>query len=117
MNRSVVPAASCRPADDRRDRRFVVGVFVVNGLVGLAMLVVRFWVSGRRGYGFLPWNLFLAWLPVAFAAATVGVRTDRWGGRLRAVLLGGLWLLFFPNAPYLLTEFKHLAPGGVSDRP
>jgi uncharacterized membrane protein len=117
MNRPVLPAAPFRPADARRDRQFVLWVFVGNSLVGLAMLAVRLWVSGRRGYGFMPWNLLLAWLPVAFAAAAVGARTDRAGGRWAAAGWGVLWLLFFPNAPYLLTEFKHLAPGGVSERP
>lgn len=113
MNRIISPLF---PADARRDRLFVIGVFAVNSLVGLAMLAARFWVSGRRGYAFLPWNLFLAWLPLAFAAAAVAVQTGRRGGRAAIVALGGLWLLFFPNAPYLLTEFKHLAPGGVSDQ-
>src|SRR3954468_5477680 len=120
MDRSVLPVTSTtlfRPADGRRDGRFIVSVFADNSLVGLGMLAVRFWVSGRRGYGFMPWNLFLAWLPVAFAAAAVGARTDRAGGGWAAAAWGVLWLLFFPNAPYLLTEFKHLAPGGVSERP
>src|SRR5436305_7806238 len=120
MNRSAPTAQSLRenhPADARRDRLFLLAVLALSSLAGLLMLAARFWVSGRRGYAFLPWNLFLAWLPLAFAAAAVGARTDRKSGRLAAAAFGVLWLLFFPNAPYLLTEFKHLAPGGVSGQP
>lgn len=53
---------------------------------------------------FLLWNLFLAWVPVGFAwlATRPGnSRSARWGW-------GMLWLLFFPNAPYIFTDMVHL---------
>ena len=57
-------------------------------------------------YRFLDWNLFLAWLPVVFAlTATACVRG---GLGALAIVPGVLWLLFFPNAPYMLTDFIHL---------
>jgi uncharacterized membrane protein len=56
----------------------------------------------------LLWNLFLAVVPlfmsVAFQAASA---------RRRSLLAGVcflLWLLFLPNAPYILTDLIHLAP-------
>lgn len=56
---------------------------------------------------FLFWNLLLAWLPLFFALLLSGEARLR---RLRAlgmvVLL--LWLLFFPNAPYIVTDLMHL---------
>jgi uncharacterized membrane protein len=86
-------------------------------LVGLTVLVVvmvavRVAYSGSPAFLNLPWNLVLAWVPfvlalVVYEQAARGVR----GVRLLA--LGGLWLLFFPNAPYLLTDFKYL--GWYSD--
>ena len=57
-------------------------------------------------YRFLDWNLFLAWVPVAFAASAYWCA--RRGLGLMATALGVLWLLFFPNAPYMLTDFIHL---------
>jgi len=70
------------------------------------LLVVRIWFSREPTYVFLTWNLFLAWLPhVLSGLAAYAHRRNRWGMLL---LLGGLWLLFFPNAPYILTDFLHL---------
>lgn len=61
-----------------------------------------------REYRFLTWNLFLAWVPYFFAvAADVSNRILPRSWPL-PVLLGGAWLAFLPNAPYILTDFVHL---------
>ena len=52
------------------------------------------------------WNLFLAWIP--FVCALGAYLLARRRGGLAVVLLGSVWLLFFPNAPYMLTDFIHL---------
>jgi uncharacterized membrane protein len=62
-------------------------------------------------YQFLVWNLTLAWVPLVLALLVYD--GDRRGARLRSLLpLGALWLLFLPNAPYILTDFIHLSDGG-----
>jgi uncharacterized membrane protein len=63
-------------------------------------------VRGDSAYGFLAWNLFLAWIPLLLAAAIAAAW--RMGRRLTVIPLVGLWLLFFPNAPYVVTDFVHL---------
>ena len=72
----------------------------------------RFWQAAcwRRGsptvtHVYLLWNLFLAWLPLVFATLV-------WRSRrlLTRAVSGVLWLLFLPNAPYLITDLIHLAP-------
>ncbi len=71
------------------------------------LLVVRKDVFGAAEYGGLVWNLFLAWIPFALAVALLA--SYRRGLRgLRLFALGALWLLFLPNAPYMLTDFVHL---------
>src|SRR5262245_35577229 len=62
--------------------------------------------TGDPFYGFLVWNLVLAWVP--FALALAAYAAARAGARIVTTVLGVLWLLFFPNAPYLLTDFIHL---------
>jgi uncharacterized membrane protein len=76
---------------------------------------VRTAKTGDSFYGFLVWNLFLAWVPLGFAAAAYAAaqRGTRSVG-VGTLLIG--WILFFPNAPYVLTDFIHLGSDG-SDAP
>lgn len=78
-------------------------------------LLLGRWLLGAGGYRFLVWNLFLAWLPYAAAlwAGSIAAQAPRDHGLLasmRLLLPGALWLLFLPNAPYIMTDFVHL-PG------
>ena len=53
------------------------------------------------------WNLFLAWVPLGFALVIeYGWRRHWTRPRLLMPLLA--WLVFFPNAPYLVTDLIHL---------
>lgn len=58
------------------------------------------------------WNLFLAALPIALALPLARRVTEASGGpgllRPTTLLLAGAWLLLLPNAPYLLTDIRHL---------
>ena len=64
--------------------------------------------SGRWYYDNLPWNLFLAWVPY-FCSLWAAAWYRRYRGRWWMLLLpGALWLVFFPNAPYIVTDFYHL---------
>ena len=58
-------------------------------------------------YDFLLWNLFLAWMPLLLAwfARKIIARS-----RMLALLAAAAWLVFLPNAPYLITDIAHLHP-------
>ena len=98
------PAATSLPFSHTR----LTLVFVLGASLGLSLLLVvgRVLMTGHGTFLFLVWNLFLAVIP--FALSTM-LGTAR--GPLRARLLvpvGAAWLLFFPNAPYILTDLFHL---------
>jgi uncharacterized membrane protein len=90
----------------RRRLAAVLGLFTAS-LFCVALVVVRNVHTGQVNFRYLVWNLFLAWIPFVLAVFVY----DRWRRRRGGVLLivlGGLWLLFFPNAPYIATDFVHL---------
>jgi len=86
----------------------------------LAMIVLRVVVTGSIRYSFLLWNLFLAWIPylLALVILRIGAEPGPWIGiRPLAVLLGLAWLFFYPNAPYILTDFIHVIRGPLRFEP
>jgi uncharacterized membrane protein len=88
-------------------------LFVLLGLGGASALALGLELVRERHYGatdfrFLVWNLILAWVPLVLALVVYD------GYRRRGALLAMtpalvLWLLFLPNAPYIVTDFVHLS--------
>ena len=60
-------------------------------------------------YLFLIWNLLLAWVPY-FAAQRFSKMQSQGSGWVSMTLCFCIWLLFLPNAPYIITDFLHLGP-------
>ena len=76
--------------------------------LSLALELLREWHYGATDFRFLVWNLILAWVPLVLALVIYdGYRRGRTLLRLAPALV--LWLLFLPNAPYIVTDFVHLS--------
>lgn len=83
-------------------------------LAGATIFSVAIWrvrseYSGSGRYGFLIWNLFLAWIPFIISYFTYTLPLHRRWIYVVIPIAAFVWLIFFPNAPYLLTDFQHLA--------
>jgi uncharacterized membrane protein len=77
----------------------------------MALILLRTWVTGSGYYLFMPWNLFLACVPLC--ASSLLRRVQLWNAPdLLQFGLLAIWLLFLPNAPYILTDLVHLDPDG-----
>src|SRR5262245_13994601 len=77
-------------------------------LASLGLLGLKIIVSGKWRHLYLAWNLFLAWIPLVCAWKawrTLGTFRPK-NFESAAVLV--LWFLFFPNAPYMVTDLIHL---------
>jgi uncharacterized membrane protein len=87
----------------------IVALLAASGLC-VATVEIRTHETGDSYYRFLVWNLILAWVPLVFAVTAYWRARHRRVDALTWVPLVP-WLLFFPNAPYLLTDFIHLGEG------
>ena len=75
---------------------------------GATLIGLRAATTGQWKYLALIWNLFLAWMLLLLA---LGVCRQYWTGARggwKLYSLAALWLLFFPNAPYIFTDLIHL---------
>ncbi len=93
---------------------WLAGLTLVLGLLSLGavgLLTVRMDRVGEPAFAFLTWNLFLAWIPFVLALGAAAVHA-RGGPRPLLWMFAAGWLLFLPNAPYILTDFIHLGRVG-----
>lgn len=77
---------------------FTIGFFIISRMI--------FMDSIR--YLSMVWNLFLAWVP--YVLSFYFINTHR---KISGYLLFSAWLLFLPNAFYLITDLIHLNGKGV----
>jgi uncharacterized membrane protein len=75
-------------------------------LIFIALLITfRILYSGTLHFIFMFWNIFLAWIPYILSAYFSQYRQkEKW----KQLFLFGTWLLFFPNALYIVTDLVHL---------
>ncbi len=76
-------------------------------LLCFAISVFRFLYTDTKVFLFLNWNLFLAFLPWLFSSLII-IKPKFQRNRIVILILLCSWLLFFPNAPYILTDLFHL---------
>lgn len=93
---------------NRRQLAFI-GSLVFASLVCLGLFALRVAHSHSFTYRYLIWNLFLAWLPILSALAAYNLqRRHSWVNWVLVPAFALFWLVFFPNAPYLITDIIHL---------
>ncbi|MEI2624293.1 MAG: DUF1361 domain-containing protein [Giesbergeria sp.] len=87
----------------------ILALLSLASVICILLVAARIAYSDSKRYTGLVWNLFLAWIPfvLSFLAYIFS-----WNKRLlyfTIPLTAFLWLIFFPNAPYILTDLQHLA--------
>ncbi|WP_291723073.1 DUF1361 domain-containing protein [Bernardetia sp.] len=79
---------------------------LISTILSVGILFVRNLVENNSNYNFLLWNLFLGFIPFG-----VVLLIDIFYQKLNTILivLGVcLWLLFYPNAPYMISDLIHV---------
>lgn len=69
----------------------------------LVLVAVRLVYANNLSYIFYAWNLFLAIIPLVFSSRLQKQKSINF----KTVLLLAGWLLFLPNAPYIITDIFH----------
>ena len=83
--------------------------FSASIILSFVLLAARIWRTGELTYLFLVWNLFLAVIPLGLSTLLTVYRL-RHKSHLISYSLTITWLLFLPNAFYIITDLFHLYP-------
>lgn len=84
-------------------------VLALSVLFSVLLIAFRYHFSGSKLYLSFCWNLILAIIPYLLSSLVV-LYPPKSKSNIAVYLLGIVWLLFFPNATYILTDLFHLRP-------
>lgn len=87
--------------------RFIIALGFAT-LVSLGLFAADAIYNRSLLYHYLPWNLFLAWLPLGLAAWLVRCLRHKLWSSWEALLVSVVWLAFLPNSFYMISDFIHL---------
>ncbi|MBI3137072.1 MAG: DUF1361 domain-containing protein [Sphingobacteriales bacterium] len=80
---------------------------LASALFSCGLLAARMIVTQTIEYIFLPWNLFLAFVPYGITR-WMSAHAEVVENKTRRVVLLAVWLLFIPNSFYIITDLFHL---------
>lgn len=83
----------------------IISLLTISMVLSIVLLMIRMKIHQSFYLLFLVWNLFLAIIPFAI---TTGLTSTKKVNKLVLFFFFGIWLLFLPNAPYLVTDLMHL---------
>jgi uncharacterized membrane protein len=85
----------------------LIKTLAVSSALSIMLVFARIQWSGSIMYVFLIWNLFLAWIPF-LTAHFLRESCEQKSSAYIKLFLFLLWLIFFPNSPYMITDLFHL---------
>ncbi|WP_248723611.1 DUF1361 domain-containing protein [Seonamhaeicola sp. ML3] len=80
-------------------------LLTVSIVFSMVLLMIRMKLTHSFFYLFLVWNLFLAVIPFAITSYLASLPKLN---KFELISWFGVWLLFLPNAPYIITDLLHL---------
>jgi uncharacterized membrane protein len=92
-----------------KNRLHVLTLFFLTTAMCVTLVALRVHYTSKVTFVFLVWNIFLAIIPYGISTLVV-LFHERIRNRLLLAIPFILWLCFFPNAPYILTDLFHLRP-------
>jgi uncharacterized membrane protein len=86
----------------------IIGLLLGASFLSVFLLIARMAYSDTQQFSGLIWNLFLAWIPFVLAYIAYSLSWRRRWLFIVIPVFAFLWLIFFPNAPYIITDLQYL---------
>lgn len=92
-----------------KNRLSILAIFTLTTLLSVMLVAFRVHYTSQVTFVFLVWNTILALIPY-FISTLLILYHHRIRSTFVLVVPIIIWLCFFPNAPYILTDLFHLRP-------
>ena len=80
-------------------------VLILCSLFSIGLMIFRIIYPGHLLFAFLAWNLFVAFVPFAISKKMKDASVNK---KLKFMLAVLVWVVFLPNAFYIITDLFHL---------
>lgn len=77
-------------------------------LIATILNILRIFIFGSYSFVWLFWNLFLAIIPFVISSMMLIYDKENRLKKGQLIFWGFLWILFIPNAPYIVTDLIHI---------
>ena len=78
-------------------------------IVAVILNILRLVVWGKSSFVFILWNIFLSFIPFIISYLLLFFSKKENPNKIIFTIGIFLWILFIPNAPYIITDFIHLS--------
>jgi len=81
---------------------------IILTIFAVVLNILRILIWGKLSFIYITWNIFLAFIPFIISSLILYFFKE---GKIKKYLfvIGiFLWIIFIPNAPYIITDFVHL---------
>lgn len=89
-------------------RIYVYKSIILLIILSIVLNILRIIIWDKFSLIYILWNIFLAFIPFVISSFMVLLLKEEKLKKFTLIFLGSLWLLFIPNAPYVITDFVHL---------
>lgn len=80
----------------------------ISTLVSIGLFAYGAWRNSSLTYGYLLWNITLAWVPFVLSIWLVRLLKSKLWSSWEGLIVSLLWLIFLPNSFYMVSDFIHL---------
>lgn len=74
----------------------------------IVLNILRIVIWDKYSFVYILWNIFLAFIPFIISSLILSLSKEKKLNKAIFVIGGILWILFIPNAPYIVTDFVHI---------
>lgn len=89
-------------------KKYIPKEIVLVTILVILLNIFRIVLFGSHSFVWLFWNLFLAIVPFVISSFLLNRDSENKLSNISFFIFGFFWLLFIPNAPYLITDLIHI---------